>query len=572
VYLGYDQYFTSHYKGFIMDVRLWNVTRTQTQLQNSMNSQLTGNETGLVGYWKLNDGSGQSINDYSPVNNDGVLGTTPNADASDPSFQATCPLLTPTVNCNLPSGLNATGITNTSAQLNWSGATADSFMVRYAVHNTTNFTWKKISGQPNVTFTSISGLIPATQYDWWVRSLCNNLSPSNYQASPATFTTTNAPVPCITPYGLGASNIGNTSATVAWTTMVTADTFRIRYSKNGTTSYMWKDVNGSGGSSTTLSGLSPNTTYQFQVSSKCNGATSAYSSSFVFTTLNTPVPCITPYNLTASNIGNTSATISWTNLVTADTFRVRYSVNGTTNFIWKDVNGGGGSTTSLTGLIPNVTYQFQVSSKCNGVTSAYSSSFVFTTLNLPVPCVVPYGLSTTNITNNSAKVNWTNLVSADTFRVRYSINGTTNFIWKDVNGAGGTTNTTLTGLNNSSTYQWQVSTICLGHSSAYSSSVIFSTTALREGLSAGDKNFLYDVMLYPNPAHAKVTLAFSCADGGEGIITVADLTGRKIQTTELHIFQGDNTAEIDIERLPRGIYLVQIEHRSVSAILKLVVD
>jgi hypothetical protein len=375
----------------------------------------------------------------------------------------------PSVNCQLPSGLNATNITNTSAQVNWANATADSFMVRYAIHNTTNFVWKKISGQPNVVSTSLTGLMPGTQYDWWVRSLCVSIASSNYQAAPATFTT-----------------------------------------------------------------------------------------------LSNPVPCITPYNLGATNITNVSALISWTNLVSADTFRVRYSVNGTTNFIWKDVNGGGGSSTSLTGLIPNTTYQFQVSSKCSGVTSAYSSSFVFSTLNTPVACIVPYGLSTTAITNSSAQVNWTNLVSADTFRVRYSVNNTTNFLWKDVNGAGGTTNATLAGLAASTTYQWQVRTICNGVAGAYSSSVLFTTLAQRTAAIAGTDK-LHDVLLYPNPAHSNVTLQFDADAEGQGLLMMYDVAGRKVHFENLRIRAGKNSMEFSIENLPRGIYLVVIKGDDLAA-------
>jgi len=571
LYISNDVAYLTYPRMRGMEFRLWNVARTQAQIQATMNTTLNGNETGLVGYWKMNDGSGQIVNDYSTINNDGQLGASSLVDSRDPVFQSTCPL-SATVNCLLPSGLNTTNITNTTAQLNWTGATADSFMVRYAVHNTTNFVWKKFSGQPNVTSTTITGLLPATQYDWWVRSLCNGGSSSNYQSIPATFTTTSTPVPCVTPYGLSATNIGNTSATISWTTMVTADTFRVRYSVNGTTNFIWKDVNGASGSSTSLTGLSPNTTYQFQVSSKCNGVTTAYSSSFVFTTLNTPVPCITPYGLGANNIQNTSATITWTNLVTADTFRVRYSVNGTTNFVWKDVNGGGAHSTTLGNLLPNTAYQFQVSSKCNGVTSAYSSSFVFTTLNTPVPCIVPYGLSTTNITNNSAKVNWTQYVSADTFRVRYSINGTTNYMWKDVNGAGGVTNTTLTGLNSSSTYQWQVRTVCNGAQSAYSSSVIFSTAAMREADISSENSF-ENLVLYPNPAHLKSTAAFTSDEEGNGVVTVSDLTGRIIYSEPFTIQKGINILEIDVANLPRGIFLVHLQNEnSESIMIKLAVE
>lgn len=44
---------TGPFDGKIADVRLWNTIRTATQIRDNMNQQLVGNETNLVGYWKL---------------------------------------------------------------------------------------------------------------------------------------------------------------------------------------------------------------------------------------------------------------------------------------------------------------------------------------------------------------------------------------------------------------------------------------------------------------------------------------------------------------------------------------
>jgi hypothetical protein len=46
-----------HYAGLIDEARIWNVVRTQNQLQQYDSTELAGNETGLVGYWKFNEGS-----------------------------------------------------------------------------------------------------------------------------------------------------------------------------------------------------------------------------------------------------------------------------------------------------------------------------------------------------------------------------------------------------------------------------------------------------------------------------------------------------------------------------------
>jgi hypothetical protein len=40
----------------------------------------------LMGWWPLNEGSGQTVRDWSGHHNDGYLGSTPSADANDPSW------------------------------------------------------------------------------------------------------------------------------------------------------------------------------------------------------------------------------------------------------------------------------------------------------------------------------------------------------------------------------------------------------------------------------------------------------------------------------------------------------
>jgi len=43
------------FDGFLSEARIWNTARTQQQIQNNMNTRLTGTESGLVGYWRLDD-------------------------------------------------------------------------------------------------------------------------------------------------------------------------------------------------------------------------------------------------------------------------------------------------------------------------------------------------------------------------------------------------------------------------------------------------------------------------------------------------------------------------------------
>lgn len=61
------------FDGIIDEVRVWNIIRTESDIQSYMNQYLDGNETGLAGYWRMNEGNGQFINDFTGNGNHGAL-------------------------------------------------------------------------------------------------------------------------------------------------------------------------------------------------------------------------------------------------------------------------------------------------------------------------------------------------------------------------------------------------------------------------------------------------------------------------------------------------------------------
>ena len=69
-------YSGAYLKGKISEVRIWNVARTQQQIQGNINRELTGNETGLVGYWKFNEGAGTIAYDSAGANHGTIHGAT----------------------------------------------------------------------------------------------------------------------------------------------------------------------------------------------------------------------------------------------------------------------------------------------------------------------------------------------------------------------------------------------------------------------------------------------------------------------------------------------------------------
>ena len=58
VQIGREGPFWNQFNGGLDDIRLWNVVRSAAQIQAAMSNELTGTETGLVGYWKFNEGTG----------------------------------------------------------------------------------------------------------------------------------------------------------------------------------------------------------------------------------------------------------------------------------------------------------------------------------------------------------------------------------------------------------------------------------------------------------------------------------------------------------------------------------
>ncbi|MBT7789819.1 MAG: T9SS type A sorting domain-containing protein [Calditrichaeota bacterium] len=74
------------FEGVIDEVRLWNITRTEQELSDNMNVMLAGNEEGLIGYWRFDEGEGQVAGDRTEFENHGIIGTDEDEDDRDPEW------------------------------------------------------------------------------------------------------------------------------------------------------------------------------------------------------------------------------------------------------------------------------------------------------------------------------------------------------------------------------------------------------------------------------------------------------------------------------------------------------
>ncbi len=78
----------NQYGGALDEVRLWNVARTGPQIAAARDGELTGTEPGLVGYWRLNEGTGLTATDNGPGGHTALL-------LLGPTWQAGGPPVTP---------------------------------------------------------------------------------------------------------------------------------------------------------------------------------------------------------------------------------------------------------------------------------------------------------------------------------------------------------------------------------------------------------------------------------------------------------------------------------------------
>lgn len=411
--------------------------------------------------------------------------------------------LNPGPSCSIPQDLNVTNITDTSATLTWGDVQlADNYEYRYKA--TSSGTWTTATVAANSV--GITGLSAAGEYEFQVKSLCPGGESSNYSAS-FIFNTDG----CDTPSGLAASNIADYSATVSWNSIPEATSYELNYkiSSSGT----W-DTTTTGSTSVNLTGLVKATYYDIRVKSVCSGiGNSGWSTVQNFKTTGEPTYCASSGGsgsyldrVQVGSLDNSSGASAYTDFtqtvppVVLSPGSVSYTLHtgaGTNYFmLWIDFNADGTFSTderlvsyglhfqtSGTFTIPSisVTTRMRVSVKANnsqtGPCDVFSSGEVedyrITIGGTPPPCDMPGSLSTSGITDTSATLNWGAVTYATSYNVRYK--PTSSGTWTTTTSS--STSKTISGLTASTTYEWQVQTVCASGTSDYTSSTNFSTGA-----------------------------------------------------------------------------------------------
>ena len=108
--------------GSLRQLRVWDRALTADEIQSDMGRYLTANEPGLVAYWPLDDGPGQTIRDLGPNNIELMVGTTPGEDENDPQWVLTDAIVIPPIVNDFFPDSGAVDTTVTIVGANFAGA------------------------------------------------------------------------------------------------------------------------------------------------------------------------------------------------------------------------------------------------------------------------------------------------------------------------------------------------------------------------------------------------------------------------------------------------------------------
>ncbi|UCE17256.1 MAG: MBL fold metallo-hydrolase [Gemmatimonadota bacterium] len=73
LFIGNSADLGATFHGIIDEVRIWNILRSDEEVAVNLDYYLLGNESGLVGNWQMNEGSGEITQDHSGFGNNGTV-------------------------------------------------------------------------------------------------------------------------------------------------------------------------------------------------------------------------------------------------------------------------------------------------------------------------------------------------------------------------------------------------------------------------------------------------------------------------------------------------------------------
>jgi hypothetical protein len=440
--------------------------------------------------------------------------------------------------CSIPTNITVSDQTSSEATISW-GAVDGAIHYEVGYRPLGAIDWSYFTTTDSTQH--LSGLPADSQFVIQVRTMCGCDNPSEWSTADTLMT-----LGCSTPVNLSVSNISSTTAQVHWDATTLATSYEVQYRiKDSFAPYAVKLA---GSNAKWFTGLMSSTEYEFQVRGLCDEY-SIWSALEFFTTT-----CQSPANLLANNLSLTVAQLHWDIVTAADYYTVKYRISGSFNpETWKPAIN---NSKWLTGLASDTEYEYEVRANCGGSNSDWSGLFYFTT---PDICNTPAGLSTTNITSTFVRANWNVVSEAQTYLIRYRVSNPLGpFVWK----AALLNHKWLTGLNESTDYEYEVRTNCSVSKSNWAGPQFFTTSSPRQmGIEKGE---IY-LKLFPNPTDGFVHIDYRLPRSEFGMIEILDVLGQIRVVHKQDSQFGKSCFTLDIRLIP-GTYIVRLTgmHQTIS--------
>jgi len=284
-----------------------------------------------------------------------------------------------------------------------------------------------------------------------------------------------------------------------------------------------------------------------------------------------------PTTVTVSNINATTATINWSPIQNALSYRLEYRVAGSNaNYMGLDLLGTVTSHT-LNALQIGTTYEVRVNALCaNRRTTAFGGT-TFTTLAQSGAgnCSTPTNVTAVPAGPSRATISWTpNLAGAVCYIVSYGPADNPENTWNQFLVQHPTSSITVD-VQPGIRYATRVRTNCTtcglrtGFITPASELANFSVSPkLAESVS----NPAMQVVVYPNPSNGTFNIGFNATEEGGVALNVVDLNGRVVYTNTFEAVEGQNEFTIALDNVVSGIYFVNFRQGTNVAKMKIRVN
>lgn len=373
------------------EVRIWNRALTQCEIQNNMNGELGSGQTGLIAYYKFNQGSvntnnagittltdASGNNRNATLNGFGLTGTSSNwiSGGGVAAGTTAAAYTAPSVSVS-----NATACINTAATLT---ATAIGFANTATYQwetSTNNTTWSNITGANVTTYAPSTSTAGTRYFRLKVTDVCGVV-----YSTGATLTVTN---PGLTVTADATQACQGSTVTLTAATVTGTPTYQWQSSADGNA---WTNVSGETSSTFAPATSTLGVSYYRAVASYGSGCT-LNSTTQTLTVSTAPTASATGGNVTVGQGSTAGSLTAVINSSFASVFQWQSSVDGSTG--WTDIANSNVLTyTPSTESVGTLHYRLKVifaatESVCNA--TIYSNSRKVTVEAAPIVTISPTG-------------------------------------------------------------------------------------------------------------------------------------------------------------------------------------